>query len=364
LKYRRCIAWCQIEPCFPSRLTVASVVFFVYMFVVQASTISETDCIIRQGSWWGHGPAPPLPNTPGVDVVGKIIQIKESTEDEYDLHEHATVLSLVRWGGNSRYVSLHPKQLVKVQDGLDPAQVCCIPETYLSAFQVLHIGQTKSRRYREDSLKGKSVLIVGSMANNMGMAIIELALHAGAASIYATAKKKHWKNLVARGVMPLAQNPMEWIQRIEGTIDLVLAPNGSFREDVTPVHFRALRPNHGQLVLCGRRVVGNDIPIKDWKCDQNQTILACSKNKALTKIMSKSHSYDVYEEWDRNLELCKKDLRHLLMLLEKGKINPKVLDRIALGKVARAQEVLESKRLPGFLVCEPWMRTKQRAVYL
>jgi hypothetical protein len=35
-----------------------------------------------------------------------------------------------------------------------------------------------------------------------------------------------------------------------------------------------------------------------------------------------------------------------------------------LNKVAKAQELLELKRLPGFLVCEPWMMSKKRAVYL
>lgn len=338
--------------------SISCIEFFYHS---QASTISESDCIIRQGNWWGDG-SPPLPNSPGVDVVGKIYQIRQKTETVYDLRLRQTVLSLVKWGGNSRFVALHPNQLVKVPDGLDPAQVACLPETYLSAFQVLHMGQVGNRRYRENSLKGKSILIIGSMANNMGMAIIEIALHAGAANIYATAKKKHWKHLISHGIMPLSQNPMEWIQRIEGTMDLVLAPNGSFREDVTPVHFRALRPNHGQLILSGRRVVGNDIPIKEWKRDT--TVLACVKNKALTKILNKSYSYDVYEEWENNLEQCKRDLYHLLQLLDRGTLKPEVLDRIPLNKVAKAQELLESKRLPGFLVCEPWMRTKKRAVYL
>jgi NADPH:quinone reductase-like Zn-dependent oxidoreductase len=303
-----------------------------------------------------------LPNTPGVDVVGKVYHIKGATETLYDLHPRQAVLSLVRWGGNSRYMSIQPDQLVKVQEGLDPAEVACLPETYLTAFQCLHMGQVGQRRYRENSLKGKSVLILGTMTNNMGKAIIELALNAGVANIYATAKKKHWKTLISYGAMPLVQDPMEWIQRIEGKIDLVLAPNGTLREDVIPVHFRALVPKQGQLILCGRRHFGNDIPINEWKRDQ--LTVSCGKNKALTKILNKSYAYDVYEEWEKNLELCKKDLSHLLQLLERGVIKPEVLDRLPLSKVGRAHDLLESKRLPGFLVCEPWMRTKSRAVYL
>ena len=318
--------------------------------------------MIRRGQWWHDNDEPPLPNTPGVDFVGKVFRIKETTELDYSLHPRQTVLSLTRWGGNSRYCTVHPKKLVKVPDGLDPAEVACLPETYLTAFQCLHMGQSGSRRYRDNSLKGKSVLIIGCMSNNIGKAIIELALNAGVANIYATSKKKHWKTLISYGVLPLSPEPMEWIHRIEGTIDLVLAPNGNIREDVTPVHFRALLPKQGQLILCGHRSVGHDIPINDWKKDQ--FTFSCGRNKALTNILNKSYAYDVYEAWDTKLELCKKDLEHLLVLMEQGAVKPEVLDRLPLSKVAKAQDLLESKRLPGFLVCEPWMRGKKRAVYL
>merc|ERR1740130_112266 len=159
---------------------------------VEASTVSETDCIIRQGLWWGDS-KPSLPNTPGVDVVGKVYSVKQTTANAYGLQPKQTVVSLVKWGGNSRFVTIHPNQLVKVADGLDPAQVACLPEAYLSAFQVLHKNQAGSLRYRENSLKGKSILILGCMTNNMGRAMIDLALNAGVATIYATAKKKHWK---------------------------------------------------------------------------------------------------------------------------------------------------------------------------
>jgi len=261
-------------------------------------------------------------------------------------------------------MSIHPNKLVKVPDGLDPAQVVCLPECYLSAFQVLHIGQGGNIRYRENSLKGKSILILGSMTNNMGKAMIELALHAGVANIYATAKKKHWKTLISYGVMPLSTDPMEWMQRVAGSMDLVLAPNGNLREDVSPVHFRALVPKYGQLVISGRRIVGNDIPITDWKKELQTPTLSCGKSKALQKILRNSISYDVHESWEKNLNLCKKDLSHLLTLLKRNTIRPEVLDRIPLNKVAKAQELLEKKRLPGFLVCEPWMKSKKRAVYL
>lgn len=295
-----------------------------------------------------------------MDVVGKIYHIKQKATSQYDLHPCQTVLSLVKRGGNTRYMSIRPEKLVKVPEGIDPAQAACLPETYLTAFQVLHYGQAGPLRYRENSLKGKSILIIGAMANNMGKAIIELALAAGAANVYATAKKKHWKTIVSYGIMPLSQDPKDWILRVEGSIDLVLATNGGLREDVSTTHYRALNPL-GHLILSGRRVVGNDIDVGSWK-NKHQTPLICSN--ALAKMMNRTHDYDVYEQWGKDLDTCKKDLAHMLKMLERGALKPNVLDRIALNKVPKAHELLESKRLSGFLVCEPWIRSKRRAVYV
>ena len=81
-------------------------------------------------------------------------------------------------------------------------------------------------------------------------------------------------------------------------------------------------------------------------------------------MSNRSHTFDIFEQWENNLELCKKDLVHLLKLVQQGELHPKILDRIPLSKVARAHELLESKRLTGFLICEPWMQSKKRAIYI
>ena len=143
---------------------------------------------------------------------------------------------------------------------------------------------------------------------------------------------------------------------------MVLATNGGLREDVTKIHYRCLCPT-GHLILCGHRTVGNDVPIGEWEKQHNASLM-CSKNKALAKLKGKSHAYDVFRQWEKDLPLCKADLEHLFKLLEKGAISPTIVDRIPLNRVPRAHELLESKRLQGFLVCEPWMKAKQRAVYM
>ena len=52
------------------------------LVIVKASTVSDTDSMIRRGEWWGLSAAP-LPSTPGVDVVGKVYHIKQKTSSKY-----------------------------------------------------------------------------------------------------------------------------------------------------------------------------------------------------------------------------------------------------------------------------------------
>uniref|UniRef100_A0A7S0F6J1 Alcohol dehydrogenase-like C-terminal domain-containing protein n=1 Tax=Craspedostauros australis TaxID=1486917 RepID=A0A7S0F6J1_9STRA len=282
---------------------------------------------------------------------------------EYGLKRWQTVMALTKCGGNARFIKLHPASLVNVPPSLDPAEVVCLAETYLTAFQVLHFGQRGTARYKNTSLKGKSVLIVGAMSNNLGKAMIDLATNANAAVIYATAKKKHWKTLAALGAIPLDQEESEWITRLEESMDLVLATNGANREDVSTLHMKALRPKAGHLIVCGHRVADTDIPVGEWK-ERKPMQLSWPKQNSSTQWLHYTHGYDVFDQWDTKLDVCQADLKHLLQLLAEGAIKPYVLDRIPLTKVPKAQEVLDSKRLAGHLVCEPWLKSKRRAVGL
>jgi len=273
--------------------------------------------------------------------VGKVIGVSQSTSSSFALYPGQSVLSLVQVGGNSRYISVDPERLVKVPEGMDPAQVVCLCDTYLSAFQSLHYGQIAFSRYAEKSLENKTVLIIGSIASMFGKAVMELAVDGNAAIVFATAKRKYWRMLLGLGIIPLPDDSTEWLNRVEGTVDLTLIVGVEEPSRVAAFHERALREN-GRLIICG-----GDEP-----------------KKTLSSKM-RFVFYNVYNEWEKELEVSKRDIQHLIGLLEKEKIRPKVLDRLPLAKVADAQKLIESKaKLTGILVCEPWMKTKKRALYL
>ena len=47
-----------------------------------------------------------LPNTPGVDFIGKLYRIDADTSKRYSLTVGDRVMSLIKWGGNARFVSV------------------------------------------------------------------------------------------------------------------------------------------------------------------------------------------------------------------------------------------------------------------
>jgi NADPH:quinone reductase-like Zn-dependent oxidoreductase len=304
--------------------------------------------------WW-RDDSVPMPNVPGVDAIGKISRIDSESSTRYNLSVGDRVLTLTKWGGNSRYLFIVPSQVVKVPDHVDPAAAVCLVETYLSAFQILYHGLTKGKRYRKNSLRGKSYLILGSMGATFGQALSQFYGYAGVKTIYACAKQKHFAQLESLGIVPLSKDNVGWLESLRGKIDVII----SFEEEVSPLQYKLLTDN-GVIVLvcCGELKVDEDTGAR---APQPSRIIC---RKRVWQQQSRTYTYDVFKEWDENVERCKKDLEHLVDLLGKEIIAPNVLDRIPLGKVARAQDMIEAKRLSGFLVCEPWLKSKSRAIRL
>jgi len=109
----------------------------------------------------------------------------------------------------------------------------------------------------------------------------------------------------------------------------------------------------GHIVFIGRRASD----------EQYQSSVFVDPEK-MSQVMSRTHVFDVFEAWERNKKNCKRDLKFLIQLLDKKVVKPFVLDRIPLDRVGRAHDMLEQKRFPGYLVCEPWVKEKHRAAFL
>lgn len=322
------------------------------MLAFQASTVSQTDCFVRQGKWREHIFVP-LPNTPGVDAIGKICRIDKKSSQRYKLVAGDRVMSLVKWGGNSRYLEIDPAKVVKVPEMVDPASAVCLAETYLSAYQILFHGTSRTRRQRKESLQGRTYMLFGSIDPKFARAITEVAKYAGVKAIYASAPSKRVQQFHNLGIVPFDQELNGSTKRMKGMIDRVV----SFDQDISQRQFDLLNKEGDIIVVCG--VEGMPNARGPSKLQPN---IFCSRSKS--QQHGNTYSYDVYKEWDERNEQCKTDLSFLVDLLGKGIISPCVLYRIPLQQVGKAHEKLERRQYSGFLVCEPWLVAKSRALRL
>ena len=350
---------------------------------VQASTVSFSDCLIRQGMWWGTGSVS-LPATPGVDVVGRVCNITEHAAQKYGIEPDDYVAALIRCGGNSRYVKASGASLVKVPASVDPTAAACMVETYLSAFQSLHVGEMSNSRYSSDCFAGKNILIVGGISM-VGQAMIELAKLAGASNIYATARPKHHMFLRSIGAIPLPIGIVEWLPLFTGKMDIVVDVYCIDHYDDTANSLI----QDGKLVCIRSKptVEEQDLVWHVGARTDDAVGFFGGKNKMIC-------TYDIFESWEGNLSLCKvrkelyavcfvcignvrcfiiplthnrlcsskpslspqNDLRYLFDMLHEGHVKPPIADCIPLAKVAETQKLLEAKRVQGFFVCKPWLK--------
>jgi NADPH:quinone reductase-like Zn-dependent oxidoreductase len=242
--------------------------------------------------------AAPVSNTPGVDMIGKIDKIDALSMLKYKLKPGNRVMSLIKWGGNSRYTRIATDQLVKVPSGVDPAQAVCLAEAYLAAFQALHYTHSHNERYSNHSMIGRSILLIGAMTN-VGRAVVELAKALGAMNVYAVGKERHHPMLTTLGVVPLRRDPKLWPAGIMGMMDLVIDATGDSAGDhATASHFCALH-ERGTLIFIGLRSMTDHVA-SEWDVSS-----PWFDADMVAQVINRTHALEVFDNWDLDLERSK-----------------------------------------------------------
>eukprot|EP00980_Cylindrotheca_fusiformis_P010712 scaffold2401_cov111-Cylindrotheca_fusiformis.AAC.4 len=316
---------------------------------VQACSISLFDCEVRRGTREEMQLSPYI--IPGTAFCGQIpVTEKKSTFSR--IAPGDVVISLLRSGSNARYVCAPKDHLVKVPPKIKPEEAACLVETYLTAFQVLHLSHKSSMRYRDNSLKGQSILIMVGGFSSLSRAFTEVAKIAGVECCYVLVEKNEFQATSKFGAIPLSKDPQQWLTLVGNQIDLLVACNDhkTRTETISRDHLKALN-REGEIVLIGRSGVEDFSQILEQKTSKASKLICKSSRRTLH---DRCQMYNVFDSWDKDLKQSKRDLEHLLVLLKKNKVRPPVQKRISLSEVAKAQSMIESKRLAGHLVCLPW----------
>ena len=142
------------------------------------SAVNRADTLQRRGLY----PAPPgASDLLGLEAVGVVVRHGEGVAAPA---AGARLMALLPGGGNAEYVAVSPLHCLAVPASMTLREAAAIPETWLTAFQLLFVEGVASRVGLEGSpLQGAlagTVVVVHAAGSGVGTAAVQLAVAAGA----------------------------------------------------------------------------------------------------------------------------------------------------------------------------------------
>ena len=165
---------------------------------VLAAGVSLPDLLMREGV---HPETPPLPFTPGWDLVGVVDRLSDGISG---LEPGQIVAALPINGAYAEFVCLPQRELVPVPSGLDPAEAVSLILNYVTAYQMLH----RSAKVRP----GQRVLIHGA-AGGVGSALLQLGRLAGL-KMYGTCSSRGAAAVSNLGGIPIDYQHQDFVKEI------------------------------------------------------------------------------------------------------------------------------------------------------
>ncbi len=310
---------------------------------VLAAGVSAPDIMMREGI---HPETPPVPFTPGWDLVGVVDRLGAGVSG---IAPGQIVAALPISGAYAEFVCLPQRELVPVPSGLDPAETVSLVLNYVTAYQMLH----RSARVR----RGQRVLIHGA-AGGVGTALLQLGRLAGL-EMYATCSARDASAVSDLGGIPIDYQHQDFVKEIhrqpsEG-VDVVFDSIGGShiwrsRKALCPggrvVAYGLTGKLHGGRLASGRpggrhrfrgiAIFGVYI-VGGWLLPGRRRVVP----------------YSIQTLMRLRRDMFRQDLIALFDLLQQKKIKPIVAQRFPLAEARHAQELLGNGGVTGKIVLVP-----------
>jgi NADPH:quinone reductase-like Zn-dependent oxidoreductase len=307
---------------------------------VLAAGVSLPDVMMREGV---HPETPPLPFTPGWDLVGVVDRLGAGVSG---IEAGAMVTALPIHGAYAELVCLPQRELVPVPPGLDPAEAVSLVLNYVTAYQMLH----RSAGVRP----GQSVLIHGA-AGGVGTALVQLGRLAGL-TMYGTCSSRSAPAVADLGGIPIdyrASDFVKEVRRLTGDgVHAVFDPIGGKHLWQSR---DALRPG-GVVVGYGLTTSLRGAALTSSRPGRRQrfrgTALFALYIAGGLLLPGRKRLVPYSIQWRKRWrpDAFRQDLVALLDLLRERKIAPLVAERLPLAGARRAHELLEKGGVTGKIV--------------
>ncbi len=307
---------------------------------VLAAGVSLPDIIAREGF---HPETPPVPFTPGWDLVGAVERLGEAVSG---IEPGQTVAALPISGAYAEFVCLPQRELVPVPPRLDPAEAVSLVLNYTTAYQMMH---------RSVHVKpGQRVLIHGA-AGGVGSALLQLGRLAGL-EMYGTCSPHRTAAVSELCGIPIDYRSQDFVKEIQRLtsdgVDVVfdgIGGSNAWRSR------QALRPG-GKVVVYGftsKLSGGRMASARSGGRHRYREAAALGKYIVASWLLpgrKRMVPYSIQTLKRLRPTLFRKDLITLLGLLQQQKIKPIIAKRFPLTEARQAQELLGEEGVTGKIV--------------
>ncbi len=307
---------------------------------VLAAGVSLPDVMAREGI---HPETPPVPFTPGWDVVGVVDRLGPGVAG---IETGQVVAAMPIHGAWAEFVCLPQRELVPVPPGLDPAEAVSVVLNYITAYQMMQ----RSAGVRS----GQRVLIHGA-AGGVGTALLQLGRLAGV-EMYGTCSARGASTVSDLGGVPIDYKDQDFvteIRRLTGDgVDAVFDPMGgahlwqsrkALRRGGTVVGYGLITSIRGEGLASAR-------PGRRQRFRGTAVFALYIAGGWLLPGGRRVVPYSIQTLKRLKPETFRQDLTSLLGLLEERKIKPIIARRFPLAEARQAQEMLAQGGVTGKIV--------------
>ncbi|TNE56232.1 MAG: alcohol dehydrogenase [Bacteroidetes bacterium] len=274
--------------------------------------------------------APPLPAVLGYEVVGKVVEVGSSDQEQL---LDRRVLAFTRFGGYGKHVVTKVSACVPIDD-LSGNKALALATQYVTAYYMSeHLSPLR---------KGDHVLIHAA-SGGVGIALIQLAKRAGAtviAKVGSDEKMEFARNMGADHVINYKKQ--DYVQEVKdwlGTkrLDVVFNPvaGKTFKWDL------GLLGSGGRLFLYG----GSDLMGRKWGVFSGLNFMRQMGLLIPIAFMMRSKSLlgvNMLKVADYKEEVLQNCLEEVVRLTQKGELNPPEGRMFDHNQLAQAHTLLES----------------------